>query len=166
MIIQPEKGTRNVNDLFYEAERNRIDMLNREFFQDVELTEQEKDESNGTENLIKLTNYRSQIWVEGETDEENNILVINLKSISKIDSEPTRVDPFRTYEDLQKILNYFYDNKMYHHWLTACLMVSLGRRVGDIISLKWSDLFLSNGEYRERLTTLKEEKQGKWLVLN
>ncbi len=41
MIIQPEKGTRNVNGLFYEAERNRIDMLNREFFQDVELTEQE-----------------------------------------------------------------------------------------------------------------------------
>jgi len=41
MIIQPDKGTRNVNDLFYEAERNRIDMLNREFFQDVELTEQE-----------------------------------------------------------------------------------------------------------------------------
>ncbi len=41
MIIQPEKGTRNVNDLFYEAERNRIDMLNREFFYDVELTEQE-----------------------------------------------------------------------------------------------------------------------------
>ncbi len=41
MIIQPEKGTRNVNDLFYEAERNRIDMFNREFFYDVELTEQE-----------------------------------------------------------------------------------------------------------------------------
>ncbi len=41
MIVQPEKGTRNVNDLFYEAERNRIDMLNREFFQNVELTEQE-----------------------------------------------------------------------------------------------------------------------------
>lgn len=35
MIIQPETGTRNVNDLFYEAERNRINMLNREFFQDM-----------------------------------------------------------------------------------------------------------------------------------
>ncbi len=35
MIIQPEKGTRNVNDLFYEAERNRIDMFNRGFFHDV-----------------------------------------------------------------------------------------------------------------------------------
>ncbi len=43
MIIQPEKGTRNVNDLFYEAERNRIDMLNREFFQDVELSKNEND---------------------------------------------------------------------------------------------------------------------------
>ena len=50
---------------------------------------------------------------------------------------------------------------MYHHWLTSCLMVSLGRRVGDTLSLKWSDLYLSNGEYRERLTTLKEEKTGK-----
>lgn len=41
MIIQPEKGTRNVNDLFYETEGNRIDMLNREFFQNVELTKAE-----------------------------------------------------------------------------------------------------------------------------
>ena len=40
MIIQPDKGTRNVNDSFYEAERNRIDLLNREFFQNVELTNQ------------------------------------------------------------------------------------------------------------------------------
>lgn len=43
MIIQPGRGTRNVNDLFYEEERNRIDMLNREFFQNVELTKSEND---------------------------------------------------------------------------------------------------------------------------
>lgn len=41
MIIQPDKGTRNENDLFHEAERSRINLLNREFFQDVELTEAE-----------------------------------------------------------------------------------------------------------------------------
>ena len=41
MIIQPDKGTRNVNDLFYQAERNRIDLLNQEFFQNVELTKAE-----------------------------------------------------------------------------------------------------------------------------
>lgn len=43
MIIQPEKGTRNVNDLFYEAEKQRVEMLNCEFFQDVELTKAEND---------------------------------------------------------------------------------------------------------------------------
>lgn len=43
MIIQPDKGTRNVNELFYEAERIRIDLLNREFFQNVELTKAEND---------------------------------------------------------------------------------------------------------------------------
>lgn len=43
MIIQPEKGMRNVNDLFYESERKRIDMLNYEFFQDVQLSKQEND---------------------------------------------------------------------------------------------------------------------------
>ena len=41
MIKQPEKGTRDVTDLFYEAERKRIDMLNNAFFHDVELTEEE-----------------------------------------------------------------------------------------------------------------------------
>lgn len=43
MIIQPDKGTRNVNDLFYESEGKRIDMLNREFFHDIELTKKEND---------------------------------------------------------------------------------------------------------------------------
>lgn len=43
MIIQPEKGTRNVNNLFYESESKRIDMLNREFFHDIELTKKEDD---------------------------------------------------------------------------------------------------------------------------
>lgn len=41
MVIQPGKGTRNVNDLFYEAEKQRIDLLNRNFFQNVELTKAE-----------------------------------------------------------------------------------------------------------------------------
>ncbi len=43
MIIQPEKGTRNVNNLFYESESRRIDMLNREFFQDIQLSKKEND---------------------------------------------------------------------------------------------------------------------------
>lgn len=121
----------------------------------------ESDDVENINNIIKFTNYKSQIWVECEIDEDNNILIISLKSISKINNESTRVDPFRTYQDLESILNYFLDKRMYHHWLTSCLMVSLGRRVGDTMALKWSDLFLPNGKFRDRLTTLKEEKTGK-----
>lgn len=43
MIIQPDKGTRNVNDYFYETEGKRINMLNREFFQNVQLSKKEND---------------------------------------------------------------------------------------------------------------------------
>ncbi len=43
MAIQPDRGSRNVNDLFYEAERDRINLLNREFFQGIELTKAEND---------------------------------------------------------------------------------------------------------------------------
>lgn len=43
MIIQPEKETRNVNDLFYDAEKRRIDLLNQEFFQDLQLAKAEND---------------------------------------------------------------------------------------------------------------------------
>ena len=43
MIKQLEKGSRNINDLFYEEKRRQIDKLNREFFSDVELTAAEND---------------------------------------------------------------------------------------------------------------------------
>lgn len=120
-----------------------------------------EDPADEKEDVIKFTNFKSQIWIKCEIDDENNILILNLKSIARLYNESTRVEPFRTYEDLNKVLDYFKDNELYHHWFTSCLMVSLGRRVGDTMTLKWVDLFLANGEYRERLTTLIEEKTGK-----
>ena len=40
MIIQPEWGSRNVNEYFYESEARRIEILN-EIFGDVELSRAE-----------------------------------------------------------------------------------------------------------------------------
>lgn len=40
MIRQPEKGSRNVNDTFYAAEKRRIDLLNQ-VLGEAELTTQE-----------------------------------------------------------------------------------------------------------------------------
>ena len=111
--------------------------------------------------IIKFTNYKSQIWIEGETDSEENILVSNVSVVNRVESEPTRVEAFRSYEDLEKVLKWFWNNGHYNHWITAWLMTALGRRVGDTCSLKWSDIYKKDGNYRERLTQLKEEKTGK-----
>lgn len=121
----------------------------------------EKDDDTDT---IKFTNYSSQIWIDGDRDSDGNILVSKVRSVNRLESEPTRVEPFRTYEDLEKVMNYFKDNGYYNHWITGWLMTSLGRRVGDTIALKWSDVFRKDGKYRERLTQLKEEKTGKKLA--
>lgn len=129
------------------------------------LVENEDDEDDeNSYNIIKFTNYSGQIWVKGIMDDDGNILISKLTPVNRIENESTRVEPFRSYGDLEKVLNYFKDNGYITHWITACMMVSLGRRVGDTVALKWSDVFKKNGKYRVRLTQLKEEKTGKKLA--
>ena len=111
--------------------------------------------------IIKYTNCKLQFWLTVDRDSDGNILVSDVKSVTKVGGVATKVDPFHTFDDLNKILLYFWNHEQYHHWLCGNLMVSFGRRVGDTLSLGWSDLFLTNGEYRERLVTLQEEKTGK-----
>ena len=103
----------------------------------------------------------AKFGVDGEMDEDRNILVSNVRRINRTEYEPTRSEPFRNYEDFEKVVNYFKENGYYKHWITGWLMISLGRRIGDTVKLKWSDLFKRDGKYRERLTQLKEEKNGK-----
>lgn len=123
----------------------------------------ENDDTN-EDNIVKFTNFSSQIWIYCDIDSDGNILVSKVSEVNRTEFEPTRVEPFRTYEDLETVMNYFKDNGYYNHWITGWLMVALGRRVGDTISLKWSDLFKKDGTYRKRLTQLKEEKTGKKLA--
>lgn len=111
--------------------------------------------------VIKYTNCKLQLWIIVDRDTDSNVLVTDIKSVTKIGGVATKVDPFHTFDDLNKVLSYFWDHEQYHHWLCGNLMASFGRRVGDTLSLGWSDLFLANGEYRERLVTLQEEKTGK-----
>ena len=70
MIKQPEKGTRDVTDLFYEAERKRIEMLNNAFFRDVELTEEEN---------------RILIWLCGWDNCTINVLVKAFRKVKRLE---------------------------------------------------------------------------------
>ena len=115
--------------------------------------------------VIKFTNFKSQIWIDVERDCENNLICENVRRVTKEKGDETKVDPIHTFEELLAIEDYFYNNKQYQYWLIGWLMSSLGRRVGDIVSLKWNDIYRPNGNFRDRLSTLKEEKTGKTVGL-
>lgn len=68
MIKQPAKGTRNVTDLFYEEEQKQIEKLNREFFHDVELTDEEN-------NVL--------VWLCGFDDWTVNVLVKAFQKVKR-----------------------------------------------------------------------------------
>lgn len=121
----------------------------------------ETDNDNTDENILRFTNYKRELWVYCKQNDEHNLCVSKITPVTKKKGEITRTDPFYSYEDLEAVLIYFKNKGQWHHWLTGWLCASLGRRVGDILSLHWSDLFYQNGSFRERMTTLKEEKTGK-----
>ena len=118
------------------------------------------------ENLIKYTNFKCQIWIDVVRDEENNLICENVRQVTKEKGEETKVEPIHTFDELLAIEDYFKNGGQYQYWLIGWLISSLGRRVGDIVSLKWSDLYKINGSFRDRLSTLKEEKTGKTIGLS
>ena len=119
-----------------------------------------------TENLIKYTNFKRQIWIDVVRDDENNLLCENIRQATKEKGEETKVEPIHTFDELLAIEDYFKSNNQSQYWLIGWLIASLGRRVGDIVALKWSDLYKLNGNFRDRLSTLKEEKTGKTIGLS
>ena len=118
----------------------------------------ETEDDTTEDNIIRFTNYKRELWVYVTEDEENDEYIEKITPVTKKKDEATRTDPFASYEDFEAVLTYFKSKEQWHHWFTGWLCASLGRRVGDIVSLKWSDLFHQNGTFRERMTTLKEEK--------
>ena len=118
------------------------------------------------DNLVKYTNFKCQIWIDAIRDEENNLLCENIRQVTKEKGEETKVEPIHTFDELLAIEEYFKSNKQYQYWLIGWLIASLGRRVGDIVALKWCDLYKINGAFRDRLSTLKEEKTGKTIGLS
>lgn len=116
---------------------------------------------NDSGDIIKFTNYASQIWIKPEAVDGDCIIVDKVSLSTKTESKPTKVRVFQSYEDLIAVLDYFKEHEQYDFWLIAWLCTSLGRRVGDVIALNWYDIFKPNGTYHYRLETLREEKTGK-----
>lgn len=73
----------------------------------------------------------------------------------------TEVYPFWNLEDIKKVVEWFEQNNEWDGYLITLLELLLGRRIGDTISMRWSDLYYENGNQREEVTTIEEQKTGK-----
>ena len=73
----------------------------------------------------------------------------------------TEVYPFWNLEDIKNVVEWFEKNNEWDAYLITLLELLLGRRIGDTISMKWSDLYYENGNQREEVTTIEEQKTGK-----
>ena len=73
----------------------------------------------------------------------------------------SEVYPF-SIEDAKKMVNYFKENEMWHHYLIFVMSCNMARRIGDTLSLTWEHIFNPrNGAIRENLLEIQEDKTDK-----
>lgn len=119
----------------------------------------DEEDRNIIEGVLKYTNRKSQIWVR-YTEYKNEYLIEEVTRCTKRRGS-TKVRAFHTVDEIKGMMTYFRDNEMYDELLVFILGCLLARRVGDTLSLKWSDFYHENGARKNTLTTLVEEKTDK-----
>ena len=73
----------------------------------------------------------------------------------------TEVYPFWNMSDIKNVVEWFENANDWDGYLITMLELLLGRRIGDTIMMKWSDLYYENGKQREVIDTIEEQKTGK-----
>lgn len=95
-----------------------------------------------------------------EVDGEKRYLDKNGKVLSKRESNRNVKDCIDSYEDMCKIYRHLIEKKRWNIYLLFVLNYNLSRRVGDLLSSKWSDFFDENWKVR-KYWELVEEKTKK-----
>lgn len=97
----------------------------------------------------------------------NNIIMFpvgniftNLKSKSSDKPKPKPADSVKTLEEIERIKNYFLDRKEYRNYCLFIIGITTGYRIGDLLNLKFSDLF-ENYYYYKREIDITEQKTKK-----
>ena len=75
--------------------------------------------------------------------------------------EKTEVYPFWKMEDIRNVVEWFENNQEWDGYLITMLELLLGRRIGDTVMMKWSDLYYENGSRKREINTIEEQKTGK-----
>lgn len=83
------------------------------------------------------------------------------KPSNKKKGKKSEVYPFSV-EDAKMLADYFKKNGMWHHYLIFVMSCNTARRIGDMLRLKWEDVYdPKTGEIRENLKEFNEEKTDK-----
>ena len=117
--------------------------------------EDEDDEAD----ILKYSNGKSQIWLKYISDGEEYIINEVTRRTKK--RGKTEGDPFYREEDIKLMLDYFRSNNKYVELTIVMLEMLLARRIGDTLSLRWSDFYYETGKRKTSLNTLVEEKTDK-----
>ena len=73
----------------------------------------------------------------------------------------TEVYPFWNMSDIKNVVEWFENNDEWDGYLITMLELLLGRRIGDTVMMKWSDLYYENGNRKNEINTIEEQKTGK-----
>ena len=73
----------------------------------------------------------------------------------------TEVQPFWNMSDIKNVVEWFEKNNEWDGYLITLLELLLGRRIGDTVMMKWSDLYYENGKRKSEIDTIEEQKTGK-----
>lgn len=119
----------------------------------------DEEDEDVVEGVLKYTNQKSQIWIR-YTEDENGYLVENITRCTK-QKGSTKVRAFHSINEIKGMMTYFRDNERYDELLIFVLGCLLARRIGDTLSLKWSDFYYENGARKNTLSTLVEKKTDK-----
>lgn len=112
--------------------------------------------------ILQYTNGKSEVWIKGEFDDTYVDLWITSEVTMKTKQKgPTEVEPIRNGNEIKALMDYFRDNEEYENFTIFMLDILLARRIGDTLSLKWSDLYYENGARKDTLNTLVEQKTDK-----
>ena len=73
----------------------------------------------------------------------------------------TEGDPFWNMQDIKNLVDWFENRNDWDGYLITLLELLLGRRIGDIVCLKWSDFYKKDGRRENELNRVIEQKTGK-----
>lgn len=78
----------------------------------------------------------------------------------------TEVYPFWELKHITGMMNCFKEREQWDFYLAFMIGLLLGRRVGDTLSVRWSDFYYENGRIKDEITTIDEQKTGKKVTIS